>query len=86
MKDGSFTRTTWQVGRDDILAIKDSFAVDETAVGHWFMAIAFRRQVFLEKRSCSLMVPVRQDDIALFVVGMKKRVCGWWIPNDECAY
>jgi hypothetical protein len=86
MNGGSFTRTTRQVGRDDIFAIEDSFAVDETAVGYWFMAVAIRRHVFLEKRSCSLVVPVRQDDIALLVVGMKKGVCRRWIPNDECAY
>lgn len=31
---------TGQVGRDDIFAVKGSFAIDKTAVGYWFMAIA----------------------------------------------
>lgn len=87
MKDSSVGGLiTGQVGRDDIFAVKGSFAIDKTAIWYRFMAIAVWRHVLLEERSCCLMVPVRQDDVAFLVVCVKEGIGRWWIPNDDCAY
>lgn len=41
MKDSSVGGLiTGQVGRHDIFAVKSSFAINKTAIGYWFMAIA----------------------------------------------
>jgi hypothetical protein len=85
VKDGALAFFTLEICWNNVCAVEGMFSVDQTIVGHGLHAMTVRREVVGEQRSCGLMVPVRDDDCPLLVVGVQERVGLRWFVDDDGA-
>lgn len=85
MKYGALAFFTLEICWQNVCAVEGVFAVDETIVGHGLPAKTVRSEIAGEQRSCWLMVPVRDYNCPLLVVGVQERVGLWWFMDDDGA-